>query len=267
MEWLIFVVDSHPESCELVHRCLESASCTVRSFSELKPDADEHGSPSLIIFGLHPENDFALTPKTLEPDMFIGVPRLVITDSGSQENRGKAFDFGADDWLYKPFLPSELVLRVEHLLRQASHPNDFAVGSAADIVIDNWAMKLCVRGNEITTTTLEFRLMEYLARHRGQVFTRDFLLDAVWGNMRFVNPRSVDACIARIREKIEQDRTKPTMLKTVRGVGYRLDAITAWQSAPSESCGCPACTMRIEAVRMDSTGLMRRKIPAETPST
>lgn len=244
MEQLIFVVDSDPGSCELIHKCLESASFTVRSFSELEPDAEEHGSPSLIILGLHPESHFALARETIERSMFSGIPRLVVTDRGSQDNRRRAFNFGADDWIYKPFSHNELLLRVEYLLRRTSHSHNFAVGSTADIVIDNWAMKLCVRGNEIATTTLEFRLVEYLARHRGQVFTRDFLLDAVWGNMRFVNPRSVDACIARIREKIEPDRNKPTMLKTVRGIGYRLDAITVWQSAPSESCGCSACTTR-----------------------
>jgi DNA-binding response OmpR family regulator len=266
MERLIFLVDSQPESCELINRCLESASLTVRSFSVLASGSEEHGSPSLIIFGLHAETDLGLVCKTLERSMFNRVPRLLVTDSDSQENRHRAFKIGADDWIYRPFSPSELVLKVERLLRGMGHSNDFAVGSA-DIVIDNWAMKLCVRGNEITTTTLEFRLVEYLARHRGQVFTRDFLLDAVWGNMTYVNPRSVDACIARIREKIEVDRTKPTMLKTVRGVGYRLDAITAWQSAPSESCGCPACTARIDTLRMDARGVIRRRIPAETSTT
>lgn len=266
MEWLIFVVDSHPESSEFLRKCLESAGFAVRSFSELESDADQHGAPSLIIFGLHPENHFALARKTLERSLFGGIPRLVITDSDSQENRRRAFDFGADDWVCKPFSPSDLVHNVEHLIRRASHSNDFVVGSA-DIVIDNWAMKLCVHGNEVMTTTLEFRLMEYLARHRGQVLTRDFLLDAVWGNMSFVNPRSVDACIARIREKIEPDRTKPTMLKTVRGVGYRLDAITAWQSAPSESCNCPACTRRIDALRMDARGAILRKTSVITSLT
>jgi two-component system phosphate regulon response regulator PhoB len=68
--------------------------------------------------------------------------------------------------------------------------------------------------------------MEYLVRHRGRVFTRDELLDAVWGESRFVTPRSVDACVRRIRKKIEPDHANPTYLKAVRGVGYRLDALT-----------------------------------------
>lgn len=264
MERLIFVVDSNPESCEPIHRCLKSARFTVRSFSGLVSEADEHGSPALIIFVLHPETHLALARKTLDESMFNAVPRLVVTDSGSQENRRRALDLGADEWICRPFSTSDLVLRVKQLLHRGG--SDFPAGSTAEILIDNWAMKLCVRGNEITTTTLEFRLVEYLARHRGQVFTRDFLLDAVWGDMRYVNPRSVDACIARIREKIEPDRTRPTILKTVRGVGYRFDATTAWQSAPSESCGCPACTTRSDAQRMDASVAMRRKVSAEASS-
>jgi DNA-binding winged helix-turn-helix (wHTH) protein len=97
-----------------------------------------------------------------------------------------------------------------------------------------------------------------LAHHRGQVFTRDFLLDAVWGDMSFINPRSVDACIRRVREKIEPDRTKPTMLKTIRGVGYRLDANTEWQSAPSAGCRCSACRARESGVSWQSVGRQGR---------
>jgi DNA-binding response OmpR family regulator len=261
MEPLIFVVDNQPESCEFIRSCLESTSFIVRSFPALQPADD--GPPALIILGLHSEIHFGTAS---EGTMFIGVPRLVVADARSQENQLAALNVGADDWISKPFTPSELILRVETLLRGATQTNDLESRPAADIIIDSWAMKVCVRGREVTTTMLEFRLVEYLARHRGQVFTRDFLLDAVWGNMRFVNPRSVDACIGRIREKIERDRTRPTMLKTVRGVGYRLDAMAAWRSAPTESCGCAACKTRIGALPVEALGATRRKLLIATSS-
>jgi DNA-binding response OmpR family regulator len=126
---------------------------------------------------------------------------------------------------------------VQAALRRAVRP--FPVGPA-DIVIDHSAMKLSVRGSDVVTTTLEFRLVDYLARHRGHAFTRDVLLDAVWGEMQFVTPRSVDACIRRVREKIEPDLASPTYLKTVRGIGYRFDAVAVWPT-PGESCTCVAC--------------------------
>jgi DNA-binding response OmpR family regulator len=120
-------------------------------------------------------------------------------------------------------------------------------------------MKLSVRGSEVPTTSLEFRLIEYLARHRGQVFTRDLLLDAVWGDMQFVTPRSVDACIRRIREKIEPDRNSPTYLKTIRGVGYRLDAVAAWELAPNDGCTCLACSTPLGPSRLIHQSERRRK--------
>ena len=92
----------------------------------------------------------------------------------------------------------------------------------------------------VPTTSLEFRLLHYLCLNRSRVFSRDQLLDAVWGNDQFITPRSVDACIRRIRRKIEPNRTactrslmpKPTYLKTIRGAGYRLE-VTPGSAAPS----------------------------------
>ena len=84
-------------------------------------------------------------------------------------------------------------------------------------------MQLMVGGQMTGTTATEFRLLEYLARHPGRVFTRDHLLDAVWGDARFVTPRSVDVYVRRIREKIESDPENPRYLKTVRGAGYRFE--------------------------------------------
>ena len=84
-------------------------------------------------------------------------------------------------------------------------------------------MQLRVNGELVTTTATEFRLLDYLARHPGRVFSRDHLLDAVWGDARFVTPRSVDVYVRRIREKIEVDAETPRFLKTMRGAGYRFE--------------------------------------------
>jgi DNA-binding response OmpR family regulator len=153
-----------------------------------------------------------------------------------------------------------LVARVKAVLRRFVSAAGRSRMEPADLVIDSLAMKLSVRGSEVPTTSLEFRLIEYLARHRGQVFTRDLLLDAVWGDMQFVTPRSVDACIRRIREKIEPDRTSPTYLKTIRGVGYRLDAIAAWPLAPNDGCNCLACTTPLRPSRVPHSTERRRRI-------
>jgi two-component system phosphate regulon response regulator PhoB len=85
-------------------------------------------------------------------------------------------------------------------------------------------MQLSVHGKNVPATATEFRLLEYLARHAGRVFSRDQLLDAVWRDTHFVTPRSVDVYVRRIREKIEPDPENPRYLKTVRGAGYRFEA-------------------------------------------
>jgi two-component system phosphate regulon response regulator PhoB len=92
-----------------------------------------------------------------------------------------------------------------------------------NVEIDAHAMQLRVDGELVTTTATEFRLLDYLARHPGRVFSRDHLLDAVWGDARFVTPRSVDVYVRRIREKIEADAETPRYLKTMRGAGYRFE--------------------------------------------
>jgi DNA-binding response OmpR family regulator len=167
---------------------------------------------------------------------------ILLTDGASEEQSCAALEAGADNYLAKPFSPRELMARVQTALRQVVRP--FPLDPAdivADIIIDHSSMKLSVRGSEVVTTTLEFRLLDYLARHRGHAFTRDVLLDAVWGETQFVTPRSVDACIRRVREKIEPDITNPTYLKTVRGVGYRFDGVAVWPDS-DQSCNCLACS-------------------------
>jgi len=113
-------------------------------------------------------------------------------------------------------------------------------------------MKIFVRGKQVATTTLEFRLLDYMARHQGKVFTRDALLDAVWGELQFVTPRSVDACIRRIRRKIEPE-SAPRLLRTIRGIGYKLDVRPTWQ-AKEDMCQCAICTAARVRAKAASTG-------------
>jgi DNA-binding winged helix-turn-helix (wHTH) protein len=186
-------------------------------------------------------------------------PLLLLLANGVEERRWLALGSGGSDCIVKPFTPRELVAKVRARLGRFSAPQPLSRLDAADLIIDSLGMKVSVRGIEVPTTSLEFRLIEYLARHRGQVFTRDLLLDAVWGEAKFVTPRSVDACIRRIREKIEPDGTRPTFLKTIRGVGYVLDAAPAWQPTSTEVCDCVACTSAVRASKLAYTGTVRRE--------
>jgi two-component system phosphate regulon response regulator PhoB len=117
-----------------------------------------------------------------------------------------------------------VVARIKAVLRRFERPLAPEVVNFEDLVIDSGAMTLTVRGASVQTTATEFRLLDYLARHPGRVFSRDQLLDAVWRETAFVTPRSVDVYVRRLREKIERDPEQPQYLRTVRGAGYRFGA-------------------------------------------
>jgi phosphate regulon transcriptional regulator PhoB len=153
------------------------------------------------------------------------LPILMLTARGEEADRVVGLEMGADDYVTKPFSPRELVARVRALLRrtstaeEADHPIE-----VGNLLIDPSAYRVTRAGVPVTLSTLEFRLLHHLASRPNRVFTRDQLLDAVWGTERFVTPRSVDVYVRRLREKIEDDPDHPAHLKTVRGAGYLFDS-------------------------------------------
>jgi two-component system alkaline phosphatase synthesis response regulator PhoP len=156
------------------------------------------------------------------------LPILMLTARGDEADRVVGLEMGADDYVTKPFSPRELLARVKALLRRAEPPVDaprtIEVGKLA---IDPASYRVSYAGKPVPLSTLEFRLLYYLASRPNRVFTRDQLLDAVWGTDRFVTPRSVDVYVRRLREKIETDPENPLHVKTVRGAGYLFETRAA----------------------------------------
>jgi two-component system phosphate regulon response regulator PhoB len=166
---------------------------------------------------------------------------IVLLDEGLEHLQLQFLQAGANHCVSRPSTDRELATRIRSLICRPAKQVE-QIRDTPELAIDISAMRIVVHDEEIPVTTLEFRLLEFLARHEGRVLSRDTLLDAVWGEMRFVTPRTVDACIRRLRKKIEAGRSGPAMLNTLRGVGYRLDARIRWQVAPpNESCNCKVC--------------------------
>lgn len=151
-----------------------------------------------------------------------GLPVIFLTAKGEEVDRIVGLEMGADDYVVKPFSPRELVARVRAVLRrQDRSPAEPSVIETRDVRLDARTREAVVRGRSIELSALEFKLLHFLASHPRLIFTREILLDEVWGRDRFVTPRTVDVHIRRLREKVEAQPQHPQLLQTVRGSGYR----------------------------------------------
>ena len=147
------------------------------------------------------------------------VPIVMLTAKGETTDIVKGLEFGADDYIVKPFQPGELIARIKTRLRRV--PSSTAALTLGEVSIDFVAHEVKRDGRVIALTRLEFDLLAALAREPGRVFTRDALLSEVWGYRQTSDTRLVNVHVQRLRSKIERDPDNPELVMTVRGVGYR----------------------------------------------
>jgi len=151
------------------------------------------------------------------------VPIIMLTARTDTIDVVVGLESGADDYVTKPFEMAELVARVRAVLRRASAGPAEATVAVGSLEIDPASFVARKDGRDLSLTATEFRLLLEMARRPGQVFTRELLLERVWGYEYLGDSRLVDVAIQRLRAKIEDDPGHPTLIRTMRGVGYRLD--------------------------------------------
>src|SRR5579862_1500847 len=224
----IFVVEDDEDIGRLIRHNLVAAGYDVQNFlsSNNVVSQAQREQPSLFLLDVMlPGSDgFDLCRQIRQDIKLAKIPIIFLTARTEEADRVRGLELGGDDYISKPFSPREMVARVRTVLRgmrEAPEPEALKLG---ELEIDASSMTIRVAGKAVLTTVREFRLLEYLATHRGRVFTRDQLLDAVWKETAFVTPRSVDVYVRRLREKIESDPRHPRYLKTLRGIGYRLES-------------------------------------------
>lgn len=149
------------------------------------------------------------------------VPIIFLTAKVSEEDRVAGLDLGADDYITKPFSMKELLARIRTVLRRSTKQFETRILTIGQLEIDLEGHRVLRNGQELSMTPKEFALLAFLASHPGKVFTRDQLLDRVWGLDSWISPRTVDVHIRWLRTKIEPDPARPRYLQTVRGSGYR----------------------------------------------
>jgi two-component system phosphate regulon response regulator PhoB len=225
----IFVVEDDSDIAQLLRHHLEAAGYPVRLYSSTQSvlaDAQRERPALMLLDIMLPGGDGIELCRQLRQSSHAlsSTPVVFLTARTSEADRIRGLESGADDYIIKPFSPRELVARIKAVLRRCEAPLSPAVIQAGELEIDTTAMVLTVRGAAITATATEFRLLHFLARHPGRVFTRDQILDAVWKETSFVTPRSVDVYVRKLRSKIELDPEQPRYLRTVRGAGYRFES-------------------------------------------
>jgi two-component system phosphate regulon response regulator PhoB len=150
------------------------------------------------------------------------LPVVILTARGEETDRVRGLDSGADDYVVKPFSPSELVARLRAVMRRAQPGAAQNVLQFADVEVDTAAHRVSRSGRPIHLGPTEFRLLRYLITHPGRVFSREQLLDAVWGHDVYVEARTVDVHIRRLRKALNADNAVD-VVRTVRSAGYALD--------------------------------------------
>ena len=150
------------------------------------------------------------------------LPVIFLTASGDENSVVRGLDMGADDYIAKPFRPRELVSRIRSVLRRSGKTS--SVVMLGSVSVDAEKGIVSKNGTEINLSALEFRLLMAFVNHRGKLLTRNALLEEIWdAGGDFVNDNTLTVYIKRLREKIEDDPQKPEIIKTVRGLGYRVD--------------------------------------------
>lgn len=188
--------------------------------------------PDLIVLDLMlPKMDGIEVTKKLRQDKY-DFPILMLTAKDEELDKIIGLELGADDYLTKPFSPREVVARIKAILRRVgkadgakeeeANENILEIG---DLKIHRDSYEVFMHGEQLELTPKEFELLLYLANHRGKVFSRDQLLDAVWNYDYIGETRIVDVHISHLRDKIELDTKQPRYIKTIRGFGYKMENV------------------------------------------
>ena len=153
------------------------------------------------------------------------VPIIMLTARDDELDKVLGLELGADDYITKPFSIREFRSRVRALLRRASVPRSAAaageVNAVEELEVDLARRAVAVRGESVRLTYVEFELLRTLAAHPGRVYSRRMLLESLWGDADYREPRTIDVHVRHLREKLERDPAEPELIHTVRGVGYR----------------------------------------------
>ena len=227
----VAIIEDEPELAALLEYNLSRQGLATRILTGSKGALEtlETWRPDLVILDVMlPDGDGFDLCRSLRKSATIGrTPILFLTARSDEVDRVLGLEIGGDDYVTKPFSPRELIARVKaHLRRNDPDSDGVQTGMArlGPFTLDRAAHRVLLHDQELQLTSTEFRLLEFFLTHPGNAYSREQLLDEVWGQQHYVTPRTVDVHIRRLRERIEEQPDAPRYLATVRGFGYRFEA-------------------------------------------
>jgi phosphate regulon transcriptional regulator PhoB len=196
---------------------LRGSGDTLKALEQFKPDL-------IVLDVMLPEMDgFEICREVRRSPVLGRTPVVFLTARSDEVDRVLGLEIGGDDYMTKPFSPRELIARVKAHLRREEMDSEPETVETGPFKLERTAHRVFLEGRELDLTSTEFRLLEFFVTHPGRAYNREQLLEAVWGEQRYVTLRTVDVHIRRLRESIEQQPDSPRYLTTVRGFGYRFE--------------------------------------------
>ncbi|MBX9644131.1 MAG: phosphate regulon transcriptional regulator PhoB [Novosphingobium sp.] len=224
----LLLVEDDPALAELLEFRFRNEGYQV----QVTPDGDEalllaaEEAPDLVVLDwmIEGTSGIEVCRRLRKTKATAHVPILMLTARGAEDDKVRGLETGADDYLTKPFSPRELLARVGAILRRIRPALAGEMLTVGDLTLDAAAHKVTRRGQVVALGPTEFRLLRHFMEHPGRVFSRNQLLDAVWGNESEIELRTVDVHIRRLRKGIELEGA-PDPVRTVRSAGYALEAV------------------------------------------
>jgi DNA-binding response OmpR family regulator len=222
---LIAIVDDEPDIVELVSLHLEKAGFKAKGFLEAERFLKflDKTKPDLIILDLMlPDADgFEICKYLKAKEELSSIPVIMLTAKDEESDKILGLELGADDYVTKPFSPKELVARVKAVLRRPIHGEKVkTITVGENLVLNSEKYEVWVDKKKIPLTSTEFKILKLLASKKGWVFTREQILDNLWGQEKIVLDRTIDVHIKNLREKLGR---AARFIKNIRGIGYKLE--------------------------------------------
>lgn len=223
----ILIIEDDTTMLRVLRDNFEYSGMSVRTASDGEAGLELalHAQPDLILLDIMLPKINGYEVCRLLRDEGIDIPIIMLTAKGQESDIVLGLNLGADDYVTKPFSMNELLARIKAMLRRKDR-EDSAVIRFGNLELDLGAHRLMRNSQELSLTPKEFKLLQFFAEHEGRALTREEILRSVWGSSIYVNTRSVDRCVTTLREKIEPEPHNPTLIHTIRDIGYRFEPMT-----------------------------------------